>query len=169
LLPQTDLPSKLLRTLRLAGLILIAQGCIDSTEKRKENHSQMEEVVYKISEEAGVKSQRFFLISPDVCLTCLDDKVEVIYGKLEDYLDFIMVGGDFAQIRVLNAMYARKRLKFSLCSKMLWDQLVKIDKRFSMGVFLGVKLGPDGSRMFYDGSDIPAPERVNAVLRFCRE
>jgi hypothetical protein len=152
-----------------AGLVPTVQSCADSLEKSKESHTPVVEVVERIVKEAGVKSERFFLISADVCLECLDEKVENIYGKRGKYLDFIMVGGDSSHIKVLNAIYGRKQLKFSLCSKMLWDQLVKIDKKFSMGVFLGVKRGPDGSRMFYDGFDIPAPERVNAVLRFCRE
>jgi hypothetical protein len=162
--------NKLIATLSLAGLIVTAPSCTepDRGPANNERQRQIQNVVYKIMEEAGVKSNRFFLVSPDVCLTCLDD-INVTYGELEDYLDFIVVGGESGQVRLLNAIYGRQRLRFTRCSKMLWDKLAKIDKRYSMGVFLGVKRGASRQLMVYDGFDLPAPQRINAVLQFCRK
>lgn len=131
--------------------------------------SKAEEIVQKIAEEAGVQSERFFLISSDVSRTRLDEKLESIHGKVDHKWNFIVVASDFNQIKMLNAMYGRKRLKFSSCSDTLWKQLVKTDKRFSMGLFLGAKRQPDGRLLLYDGFDIHGPKRMDAVIEFCRE
>ncbi len=129
-------------------------------------HSKGEEIVQKIAEEAGVQSERFFLISSDVSRTRLAERLESIDDKVDGNWNFIVVAGDFSQIKMLNAMYGRKGVKFSSCSDTLWEQLVKTDKRFSMGLFLGAKRQPDESLLLYDGFDIPAPKRMEAVLEF---
>jgi hypothetical protein len=128
--------------------------------------SERDKLIHEIAEGAGVTSGRFLLVSADACLTCLDDKMKVVVEYLDDRLDLVVLGADSSEVKILNAIYRRWQLKFSHASPEAWQELVKIDKKFSMGVFLGARRDRASNLLTYDGFDIPAPRRIEAVLEF---
>lgn len=155
--------------LQIATFITFGIIPLSCENKSKDAEISLDTIVNKAAEESGLNFKNFFLISNDICFTCLEETIEGTYDKNVDEVNFVMLGANMDDIKNLNAIYGRQRLKFLRGGKDLWNQLVKLNNGFRTGVFIGIKHDETGKLIFYDGKEIPAKKRIRAIVEFVYE